>query len=101
MVRLTGDEARASSRLLGDQVLGCNNVRNAATIDEREGSTMKEYKVLSERGSGFKEIDPENLEATLNGFAAEGWRVVNSFSVFAVGRNSSITTILERDVNRT
>ena len=60
---------------------------------------MKEYKVLNERGSGFKEIAPENLEATLNKFAAEGWRVVNSFSVFAVGRSSSITTILERDVS--
>lgn len=60
---------------------------------------MKQYKVLTERGNGFKEIAPETLEATLNTHAAEGWRVVNSFSVFAVGRSSSITTVLERDVS--
>lgn len=58
---------------------------------------MKEYKVLTERGSGFKEINSEDVEATLNEYAGQGWRVVNSFSVFAVGRNSSITTILERE----
>ncbi len=60
---------------------------------------MKEYKVLNERANGFKEIDPEALEATLNKHASEGWRVVNSFSVFSVGRNSSITTVLEREAS--
>lgn len=60
---------------------------------------MKEYKVLAERGKGFKEIDPASLEATLNEYAAEGWQVVNSFSVFAVGHSSCITTVLERDAD--
>lgn len=59
---------------------------------------MKEYKVLTEQDSGFKKFAPESLEATLNKHASEGWRVINSFSVFAIGKSSSITTILERDV---
>lgn len=64
-----------------------------------KGHQLKEYKVLRERGRGFSEISPEDLEATLNKYAADGWRVVNTFSVFAVGRNSSIMTVLERDVS--
>lgn len=58
---------------------------------------MKEYKVVAERGSGFKEIDPAALEATLNEHAADGWKVVTSYPVFAVGRNSAVFTVLERD----
>ena len=41
-----------------------------------------EYKVLTKedrRWSG--KFSPENLERTLNSYAAEGWRVVGSFPV--------------------
>lgn len=61
---------------------------------------MKEYRVLTEHGSGFKKVVPESLEATLNKHAADGWRVVNSFSVFTIGQNSSITTVMERDASQ-
>lgn len=57
---------------------------------------MKEYKVLTERGGLFKETASGKLEATLNEYAAEGWRVVNCF--WFTG-SSSITTVLERDAD--
>ena len=44
-----------------------------------------EYKVLTKedrRWSG--KFSPENLERTLNSYAAEGWRVVSSFPVASV-----------------
>ena len=57
---------------------------------------MKTYKVLTERGGWFKETATANLEATLNKYAAEGWRVVNT--MWLTG-SSSITTVLERDAD--
>jgi len=57
---------------------------------------MKEYKVLTERGGWFKETASGKLEATLNKYAAEGWRVVNSLLLTG---SSSITTVLERDTD--
>ena len=44
-----------------------------------------EYKVLTKedrRWSG--KFSPENLERTLNSYAAEGWRVVSSFPVASI-----------------
>jgi len=38
-----------------------------------------EYKVLSQRGTPGKS-SPEQLEHKLNSHAAEGWRVVSSFT---------------------
>ncbi len=55
---------------------------------------MKEYKVLTERGSLLKETASRDLEATLNKHAAEGWRVVNT--LWLTG-SSSIVAVLERD----
>ncbi len=57
---------------------------------------MKTYKVITVRGGWFKEKASENLEATLNKHAIEGWRVVNSFWLTG---SSSITTVLERDAD--
>ena len=59
-----------------------------------------EYKVLTERDAtfagGFK---PENLEATLNRYAAEGWRLVTGFQAASVWKTSKteIVFVLERD----
>jgi hypothetical protein len=59
-----------------------------------------EYKVLTQedrRWSG--KFSPENLERTLNSYAAEGWRVVSSFPVASVWSisTSQIIILLERE----
>jgi len=59
-----------------------------------------EYKVLTtgdRRWSG--EFSPENLEHTLNSYAAEGWRVVSSFPVTSPWSLSSaqVMILLERE----
>ena len=52
-----------------------------------------EYKVLSGK------LDPENLEHTLNSYAAEGWRVVSTFPVSSPWSisTSQIMILLERE----
>jgi hypothetical protein len=60
---------------------------------------MVEYKVLTERDSLFAgRFDPEALEKALNNYAAEGWRVVNSFLTASVWKSmkAEIVVILER-----
>jgi Domain of unknown function (DUF4177) len=56
-----------------------------------------EYKVLSQQAPA-KSI-PENLEHTLNSYAADGWRVVGSFTVSSVWTlsTSQIMVLLERE----
>jgi hypothetical protein len=63
-----------------------------------------EYKVLTKedrRWSG--KFSPENLERTLNIYAAEGWRVVSSVPVASVWSisTSQIMILLERDTPAT
>jgi Domain of unknown function (DUF4177) len=42
---------------------------------------MYEYKVLTERDKRFTGgFDPDTLEATLNSYASEGWRLVDAVS---------------------
>ena len=59
-----------------------------------------EYKVLTQedrRWSG--KFSPENLERTLNSYAAEGWRVASSFPVsspWTLG-TSQVMLLLERE----
>ena len=58
-----------------------------------------EYKVLSERDSRFSgSFDPQSLEAALNGYAADGWRVVSGFTAASVWKSakSEIMIVLER-----
>ena len=59
-----------------------------------------EYKVLTtgdRRWSG--EFSPENLEHTLNSYAAEGWRVVSSLAVTSPWSlsTSQVMVLLERE----
>ncbi len=58
-----------------------------------------EYKVLSERDSRFSgSFDPQSLEAALNSYAADGWRVVSGFTAASVWKStkSEIMIVLER-----
>ena len=58
-----------------------------------------EYKVFTQRDSVFfGSFDPEGLEEALNNYAAEGWRVVNSFSTASIWKSmkSEIMIVLER-----
>lgn len=63
---------------------------------------MKQYKVLSQKDKWFSsKFDPAALEAALNSYAEQGWRVVSSFCGEFPGalgnkRNETII-ILERD----
>jgi hypothetical protein len=60
---------------------------------------MIEYKVLTERDGRFSgSFDPEALEHALNSYAAEGWRVVQSFLAASLWKSSKaeIVVILER-----
>ena len=59
-----------------------------------------EYKVLTKedrRWSG--KFSPENLEHTLNSYAAEGWRVVSSLMVTSPWTlsTSQVMVLLERE----
>jgi hypothetical protein len=59
-----------------------------------------EYKVLTKedrRWSG--KFSAESLEQTLNGYAAEGWRVVSSFAVSSpwTFSTSQVMLLLERE----
>jgi len=59
-----------------------------------------EYKVLTERDSKFSgRFDSESLEQVLNGYAADGWRVVSGFLATSVWKSSKtdIVVILERE----
>lgn len=59
-----------------------------------------EYKVLTERDSRFAgTFSAENLERTLNSYAAEGWRVVNSFTAASLWKSfkAEILVIMERE----
>ena len=60
---------------------------------------MVEYKVLTEKDSRFAgAFDEAALEAALNSYAAEGWRVVSGFLVSSLWKStkSEIMMILER-----
>jgi hypothetical protein len=63
---------------------------------------MFEYKVLTERDSRFSgKFDLDGLEKTLNGYAAEGWRLVESFVAANLAKSvkAEIVMILERSVS--
>jgi hypothetical protein len=61
---------------------------------------MYEYKILTERDSRLAgTFDPEVLEAALNSYAAEGWRVVEALLATSLWKSlkAEIVVILERD----
>ena len=61
---------------------------------------MLEYKVLTERDTKFTgKFDAESLEAALNSYAAEGWRVVEGVLAANVAKSAQaqIFVILERE----
>lgn len=62
---------------------------------------MKEYKVLTQKDKWFSsKFDPYKLEAALNAYAEQGWRVVASTSGDFPGAFQSrneIIIIMERD----
>ncbi len=60
---------------------------------------MVEYKVLTVRDKTFSgAFDPEELERTLNGHAAEGWRLAEGFLVNSLWKSAKgeIMLVLER-----
>jgi hypothetical protein len=59
-----------------------------------------EYKVLTKEDRRWTgNFSPENLEHTLNSYAAEGWRVVSSFPVSSPWTlsTSQVVILLERE----
>src|SRR5262247_2756440 len=59
-----------------------------------------EYKVLTKEDRGWTgKFSPENLEHTLNSYAAEGWRAVSSFPVASPWsfNTSQVMILLERE----
>ncbi|MBQ9744274.1 MAG: DUF4177 domain-containing protein [Clostridia bacterium] len=63
---------------------------------------MKQYKVLSQKDKWFSgKFDPEKLEAAMNAYAQQGWRVVSAFSADVpgvFGNREEAIVILERDI---
>ena len=60
---------------------------------------MYEYKVLTERDKRFTGgFDPDALEASLNSFAGEGWRLVEALSAGNLMKSTKgeLIMILER-----
>ncbi len=63
---------------------------------------MKKYKVLTQKDKWFSgKFNPQTLEAAINSYAEQGWRVVSSAtadfpSAFGAGRQEMVI-ILERD----
>jgi hypothetical protein len=59
---------------------------------------MTAYKVMPEQDSAFRgKFDAESIESTLNEHAAEGWRLVGSFSVTNLKTfGGQVMMILER-----
>ena len=61
---------------------------------------MYEYKILTDRDARFSgKFDLDTLEATLNSYASEGWRVVDGFTAASVWKSSTteIVVMLERE----
>ena len=64
---------------------------------------MYEYKVLTERDKRFTGgFDPDTLEATLNSYASEGWRLVDAVSTANLMKSTKaeLIMILERTTAR-
>lgn len=64
---------------------------------------MKKYKILTQKDKWFSgKFNPETLEAAINSYAAQGWRVVSCATadfpaLFGPGGRQEMVIILERD----
>lgn len=62
---------------------------------------MKQYKVMTQKDRFFGgKFDPEKLEAAINAYAEQGWRVVSTATASIAGFGSSreeMIIIMERD----
>ncbi|MGA9772259.1 MAG: DUF4177 domain-containing protein [Blastocatellia bacterium] len=62
---------------------------------------MKEYKVLTQKDRFFAgKFDPEKLEAAINSYASQGWRVVSTATANIpsfTGSREELIVVLERD----
>ena len=63
---------------------------------------MKEYKVLTQKDKWFSGVfDPSKLEAALNEYSGQGWRVVTSVTAripgILGGKREELIIVLERD----
>jgi len=62
---------------------------------------VKLYKVLTQKDRFFAgKFDPEKLEAAMNSYAAEGWRVISvaTAEIPSMGRSrDELITVMERD----
>ncbi|NLC06068.1 MAG: DUF4177 domain-containing protein [Erysipelothrix sp.] len=63
---------------------------------------MVEYKVLTQKDKVWSgKFDPEKIEAALNAYASQGWRVVTAASAdipSITGARSEVIIILEREI---
>jgi len=63
---------------------------------------MKDYKVLTQKDKWFSgKFDPQKLEAALNAYAQQGWRVISAVTatfpaIIGAGREEMVV-IMERD----
>lgn len=66
---------------------------------------MKEYKVLTQKDKWFSgKFSPERLEAALNSYAQQGWRVVTAAAAdgpgfLGIGARQELVIVLERDAD--
>ena len=60
---------------------------------------MREYKVFTQKDKWFSgKFDPETLEAGLNSYAEQGWRVLSACTgQFGQSNRDEIIVIFERD----
>jgi hypothetical protein len=62
---------------------------------------VKEYKVMTQKDRFFSgKFDPEKLEAAINSYASQGWRVVSVATATIPGFGSSreeLIVVMERD----
>jgi Domain of unknown function (DUF4177) len=80
-----------------------NSMRGRATLGQEKGGHVPEhaYKVLTQKDRYFQgKFDPEKLEAALNAYASEGWKVVGAATadIPTLGRTrQEMVVILERE----
>lgn len=85
----------------------CDNCGSKLSIESiqktllKEGSIMKEYKVLTQKDRFFAgKFDPEKLESAINSYASQGWCVIAATTASIPsfgGAREEMIVILERE----